>query len=910
VRIERLTIDAFGKLGDFDTGPQPLGPLVVVLGPNEAGKSTLFSFLTTALYGFQPASRERNPHVPWDMDEASGEIRIRLADDGCASVSRKLRSSPSGRLSLGSSTRELRNQPVPWVEHVPRTVFRQVFAITLSELAGLDEDTWARIQDRVLGAMGATDLRPARAVAESLEREASEIWRPNRRGNQRLRDIQDEIRALRGRRMEALERDRIVRQRVEESEAVRHTLRELRTERSRDELVLGRIQELLPIKRRLDRIASLRASGGPRDELEELPADLADALKRLATERRQLTQQIAEVDDDRQAPEERIVAYGGDARALQSARPAIDTLTRGVARLGSSGQDVADLQAEARELEVQLRTTSSQLLEVDEPTAADGTTAPSELDAAYDAVRSLSIDILRDRVHRAEVARSEVARAATERATSERESARTEGGRADGSSGALPAVAALVAGGVGLGWGLLGGPGVATTVGSALLAVGVTLLLLGGRRHTPAEETPTKEDPHADQLRALEAEIERTLADIPVRATFLTPAGAALVATVERLQAVLARWDENVERIAEQSRRAATLEAEARRVAALLGVVLDAEPAEFALRLERGLADADRAEEAARAAEGEVTRLDRRRQRLEERRAEVEAVEASLREAAARAAPQDEDPVTAVEHRMDAHASADRMLAELEHARPDLPEVRARIAEAESRGESWVMADADLADRRTRLIEVQDRIEECVGRAEALDTEIAHLRGQETVDAIDGEILSLQEDERSLTARRDRTWLMAQLLREADRRFREEHQPDLLRRASGYLERLTDGRYSRILVDELGDGDLFQLVGPGLPRPVPLARPISTGTLEQAYLSLRLAIVDHLDRGKERLPLFIDEALVNWDAARRSRGLEVLAELSQSRQVFSFTCHPEMAEQLESLGARVLRIDR
>jgi uncharacterized protein YhaN len=132
VRIERLKVDAFGKLEGFDSGTSPLGPLVVVLGPNEAGKSTLFTFLTTALYGFQPASRERNPHVPWTSDEAAGEIRLRLAEEGCVAVSRKLRSSPTGKLTIGDVTRELRNQPLPWVEHIPRTVFRQVFAITLS----------------------------------------------------------------------------------------------------------------------------------------------------------------------------------------------------------------------------------------------------------------------------------------------------------------------------------------------------------------------------------------------------------------------------------------------------------------------------------------------------------------------------------------------------------------------------------------------------------------------------------------------------------------------------------------------------------------------------------------------------------------------------------------------------------
>ena len=40
-----LRVDRFGRLKDLDTGPEPLPGLVAVLGPNEAGKSTLFHLL-------------------------------------------------------------------------------------------------------------------------------------------------------------------------------------------------------------------------------------------------------------------------------------------------------------------------------------------------------------------------------------------------------------------------------------------------------------------------------------------------------------------------------------------------------------------------------------------------------------------------------------------------------------------------------------------------------------------------------------------------------------------------------------------------------------------------------------------------------------------------------------------------
>jgi uncharacterized protein YhaN len=266
--------------------------------------------------------------------------------------------------------------------------------------------------------------------------------------------------------------------------------------------------------------------------------------------------------------------------------------------------------------------------------------------------------------------------------------------------------------------------------------------------------------------------------------------------------------------------------------------------------------------------------------------------------------------VEVVQRRVEAHARADRIEEDLERTHPDLTEIRTRIVAGEDAGLEWAVDDVELAARKARVEEMDESVEALVARSQVLERDVAHLRELETVDAVDSEIATLQETETRLARERDRKWVLAQLVRDADRRFREEHQPDLIRRASSYLQRLTAGRYDRLLVDEYGDGDLFQLVGPGLPAPVSLDRPISTATLEQAYLSLRLAIVDHLDQGKERLPLFIDEAFVNWDAERRDRGLEVLAEISSTRQVFAFTCHPEMAERLGALGACVLRLSR
>lgn len=889
MRIERIRIDAFGPLTGLDTGPTSLGPLVIVLGPNEAGKSTLFSFLTTALYGFQPASRERNPHVPWGSVEAGGTIWIRL-EDGCVEVERRLRSAPSGKLTMDGRTRELRNQPLPWVEHVPRAVFRQVFAVTLADLAGLDEETWARIQDRVLGSMGADDLRSARSVAETLEDEANAVWRPSRRGKQRLREVQEEIRTLRARRSGALERDREIRARIEERENVHVRMGEMRAERQRDRIAVERMQELLPLKKQLDRVEALRAEGGPRDQLAGLPADPKTRVADLEAEGDRVRKRLRSVERALIGPQEERARFDDQASDLLAHREQITRFLTHNATVEADRLRVAELRNEVAELDVRVKTAADHLL-----------AEPCD-EGMCDTIVAVSIDLLRDRVKRID----QLHRANT---GSDRDA-----GSREGQAAAIAAWApSALLGGLGLAllsWGLSGGPTLSATIGAALLAAGSTLVFLRLRSRISTGERVDHDDVEA-RTRALELEISGLLTGVPIRPDYMAPAGDPLVAGLERMQGLVNEWRECARAVAVSARRIAAANAEAVQVANTLGRVAESDAHDLSLELAREVREAERSRDAAQSAEREHARLSRERDAVADEVKEVEGRLSELRERVGRVGDgSDAAGLDLAQRRMEAHARADQIEDELDRAHPDLAQMKSRIRTSEDVGASWTVDEEDLAERRARIEEFDIHIEELIARSEALDRDAAHLREMETTDAVDSEIASLQETEAHLVTERDRKWVMAQLVRDADRRFRDEHQPDLLRRASAFLEHLTGGRYNRLLVDEARGGNIFQLVGPGIPAPIPLARPISTGTLEQAYLSLRLAIVDHLDHGNEHLPLFIDEAFVNWDVERRDRGLEVLADLSANRQVFAFTCHQEIAHQLEARGGRILRLER
>jgi uncharacterized protein YhaN len=138
--------------------------------------------------------------------------------------------------------------------------------------------------------------------------------------------------------------------------------------------------------------------------------------------------------------------------------------------------------------------------------------------------------------------------------------------------------------------------------------------------------------------------------------------------------------------------------------------------------------------------------------------------------------------------------------------------------------------------------------------------------------------------------------LLAGLLKTADAEFRRKHQPDVIRRASDYLQTITHGRYERLALDEQEDRLVVFEADEAFSQPV--GPPLSRGTLDQIYLALRLAIIDHLDADRERLPVFLDEVFVNWDQSRRHAAFKILNEMAEERQLFVFTCHPYFAKEV------------
>jgi uncharacterized protein YhaN len=246
---------------------------------------------------------------------------------------------------------------------------------------------------------------------------------------------------------------------------------------------------------------------------------------------------------------------------------------------------------------------------------------------------------------------------------------------------------------------------------------------------------------------------------------------------------------------------------------------------------------------------------------------------------------------------------------ELEH--PELPEQRREIERIEaSAPEAWMFEIEEVERARQskeRLLEELQKLkEERAGLQRDLDQ-----MPPVSIGEIDGEIRLLQERMREVCTERDRLVLLGNVLRSAERRFRERHEPDVLKRSGEYIRCITEGRYDGLglFQDASGQESLHIRDRDGVYHP--MEPPLSAGTLDQIYLAFRLAAIDHLDAGREPLPLFLDEVLINWDDVRFERGLELLRHTGSTRQVFLCTCRESMAAALGRLpGASLVTLSK
>ena len=120
--------------------------------------------------------------------------------------------------------------------------------------------------------------------------------------------------------------------------------------------------------------------------------------------------------------------------------------------------------------------------------------------------------------------------------------------------------------------------------------------------------------------------------------------------------------------------------------------------------------------------------------------------------------------------------------------------------------------------------------------------------------------------------------------------------------ASDLIAGITGGIYSSMSVDE--NLNIFMNTRAKL---VPIEQ-VSSGTMDQIYLALRMAVARLMQGEQEPLPLIFDDSFVQYDDERLRTVLKWLSR-SYDGQSIVFTCHKRELQILEEEGIPYHRID-
>ncbi|MBQ2835686.1 MAG: hypothetical protein IJE68_02480, partial [Clostridia bacterium] len=164
----------------------------------------------------------------------------------------------------------------------------------------------------------------------------------------------------------------------------------------------------------------------------------------------------------------------------------------------------------------------------------------------------------------------------------------------------------------------------------------------------------------------------------------------------------------------------------------------------------------------------------------------------------------------------------------------------------------------------------------------------------EKIEGLEEELFSLKEQYNNLQKTNQSIELVKTLLAKAYEKMKNNLSPVFTGKLSENISKITKGKYSNLyfndeqgLIVELENGNY-----------IPAER-LSVGTIDQLYLSLRLAMLDEIS--KEKVPIILDEAFAYYDNERLKNILNYLSSEYSDRQIIIFTCTHREKEILEEL---------
>lgn len=941
MRIGSIHIDAFGEFMDCSYPPLER-PLTVVYGPNEAGKTTLLAFIRHVLFGFPHGNTRDNRYMIEEAGRHGGRLQITTDDDARYTIDRQRGRAAAGTVTVTADDgTALDAADLPrLMGHASRQMFESIFTFDLDELASFNVAGDAEIASRLYGAGAGVARLPN--VLRDTEQARNAIFVARGRNQpvaEALGELEKTEAALRLVRDQASEYRNLSRNLDEtndlivELDGILNGLGHRRQELDRQAAAWNDWIELRNVRRRLKELPQLpnfpEAAVSRLERLEERSHDAQEAVV-TSTANHQKAQDNADLPISNEA----LLGRSSEINFVREQRGAF------IASLRDLPDRQAEANAEASKLAEELRSLGI------------GWTQERVEEFDVSLVRRDVIDQWREKLDTAEQDRrgreQDAERLQTDLAEAEQREkeldpdsgqqleATVQDGRLLKKRLLLPVI--FLSAGIGLAvigvlaeWPLLSGLGIGTSIAGAFIAVQflVSDRSSGRQVFRPDEGSIAEAQRATERLRRRITISDEALQEATRQAKdtneqwiawlrtnglpeSLTPGGAReflsqVIGT--RVTAVNVRGRQ--ERAADIQRDIDRYRSRLAPIAEEVAIALDSDNQTAIMASAEIISEYDDARTAAQDRKSsEAAAVDRKRD-VENAERFLESIYTQIT-ALLKAGGADGSE----EFRRLAAQHATRQ--EQEESEQDLTDSIQRaigphatlssLDEALTRT-SLEMIESELADVKESLAGEGERRDNLLDQRGQITTNLDRLQGDEEASRLRATRASLIDQLQAHAEDWSRLTLAHALLERTRQRYERDRQPAVLARASTYFARLTRGRYERIYQPLDTQGFRVIETGPSQRQKTPAQ--LSRGTREQLYLALRFAAVDEFGKRQERLPVIVDEVLVNFDPQRAAQAAAAFAQVAERNQVIVFTCHPWVRDAFQKAvpGAGILNLD-
>lgn len=894
MKIDYIYAKRFGCFKNWES-PELEKGLIIIYGKNESGKSTLFNMISTILYGYHPASRELNPYVPWEADEAECSCRLTLDDGQRIEVTRKLRYRPEGTMIRSNKIINLGNGPVPYIASLPWEIFDEIYALTIEDLCFPDGRLWEKIQDQLLGGQYASFLKPVSQVVKEIDNEANSLWRDDNRGKPQTKLVAKRLLELEHRLKDAYKNEQELRKIERDLNEKNDYLNNLVLEKGQ---LLDRMDwynTVYPIKKTYKRIEELFREAGEGAPFDDLPSDIEKTLDVLYKRRDELKEEYSRLNIGCNQIENVLSRITDRDRLIYEKKDAISAISKSYEQAEMDNIGYIQMEQKLHRLSDKLNEESSQILSGGWRADFSGK------------IQNIDMAALRSNIYAYKKLDNDYKEALSILHSFD---SKVLGGRF--TSSLIYVSSSFLIMGV-LGIAFLGN----SPMGFASAFLGV--LGLGGIGYWCVQKggvskAVKKTDDIQKQISYIQEKksniietIRIILKNIPIHEDRINFPDETLILDMNKLKDITTNINDVLMELDQISSRILKRESYVAEILDYCKIENTGDVLKNITILENAL---DKSQQKLIQEHELLSEMGDKKRAISDVNSSLLNINNQIDDIIKRLdffEGQDmREKIRNIKNKRQCYYMACNMEQELRQRYLDLDEI---ISDKENSFLDCEKEGIDNGKMQARLSQLEDRINVVTGEMGALKKELEYRQSADTIDNIKGEMEALKIKRNDIAIARDKLILIKNIILESDKCFRETHQPDVLKRAARYLNIITAGKYNKVFAmqyDKPGIG----IMGDHLAHPLPVDEHLSTGTQEQLYLSLRLALMEHMDVQNNILPLFMDEVLVNWDGTRIKNGIDILAELSKKRQIFLFSCHDWLVDMVKShMHAQIVELN-